>query len=50
MTNFFYQEQSSHNAISVVYNNFLQGDFFLKKGESWQEACDMEADAKFELK
>jgi hypothetical protein len=29
---------------------FLQGEFFLKKGEAWQDACDVEADEKFELK
>ena len=31
-------------------NAFLQGEFFLQKGVAWQEAWDVEADEKFELK
>ena len=35
--------------MTMTFNPFLQGEFFLKKGVTWQEAWDVEADEKFEL-
>ena len=36
--------------MSLIVNVFLQGEFFFQKGVTWQEAWDVEADEKFELK